>query len=93
MCSIVEFQYENSYLTHFQGEDREINNMSKTDVAAAPRCYKWVVGWIGWKSPGGGMYRAPYGANNTSKTDVAPWCYKWVDGLDGWMGISGWGYV
>ena len=21
-------------------------------------------GWIGWKSPGGGMYRAPYGANN-----------------------------
>ena len=40
-------------------------------------------GWIGWKSPGGGMYRAPYGANNTSKTDVAPWCYKWVDWMDG----------
>ena len=36
------------------------NNTSKTDVA--PWCYKWD--WMdGWKSPGGGMYRAPYGAN------------------------------
>ena len=27
--------------------------------------YKWVdlIGWIGWKSPGGRRYRAPYGAN------------------------------
>ena len=25
-------------------------------------------GWIGWKSPGGGMYRAPYGANNLVQT-------------------------
>ena len=26
--------------------------------------------WIGWY-PGGVKYRAPYGANNTSQTDVA----------------------
>ena len=45
------------------------------------------LGWDG--SPGGRRYRAPYGANNTSKTDVAPWCYKWVD-WTGWMEISGW---
>ena len=38
-----------------------IYNTSKTDVA--PWCYKWVD-WTGWKSPGGGMYRAPHGANN-----------------------------
>ena len=31
--------------------------MSKTDVALW--CFKWVDG-MGWKSPGGGMYRAPY---------------------------------
>ena len=37
------------------------NNTSKTDVA--PWCYKWVER-IGIGSPGGGMYRAPYGANN-----------------------------
>ena len=24
--------------------------------------YKWVFGWVDWISPGGGMYRAPYGA-------------------------------
>ena len=39
------------------------NNTSKTDVA--PWCYKWVMGWLDWISPGGGMYRAPYGANKT----------------------------
>ena len=46
------------------------NNTSKTDLA--PWCYKWdwMDGWIGWKSPGGGMYRAPYGANN-QQTDRA----------------------
>ena len=28
-----------------------------------------ISGWLGgWKSPGGGMYRAPYGANNDRST-------------------------
>ena len=40
------------------------NNTSKTDVA--PWCYKWVNGLDGWVSPGGGMYRAPYGANKVA---------------------------
>ena len=43
-------------------------------------------------SLGGVRYRAPYGANNASKTDVAPYgaIIGWV-GMDGW--ISGWGKV
>ena len=48
------------------------NNTSKADVA--PWCYKWVdwigfdwIGWIGWVYPGGGMYRAPYGANKSRR--------------------------
>ena len=50
-----------------------INNTSKTDVA--PWCYKWdwMDGWMdGWKSPGGGMYRAPYGANNEAQPPCHP---------------------
>ena len=46
--------------SHINARYPYINNTSKTDVA--PWSYKWD-GWIGWKSPGGGMYRAPYGAN------------------------------
>ena len=28
--------------------------------------------WIGWVSPGGGMYRAPYGANNGRVREKMP---------------------
>ena len=33
-----------------------------------------ISGWTGrdgWKSPGGGMYRAPYGANKKLKTNIS----------------------
>ena len=30
----------------------------------APCCYKWMMGWMDWISPGGVKYWAPYGANN-----------------------------
>ena len=46
------------------------NNTSKTDVA--PWCYKWVD-WTGWKSPGGGMYRAPHGANKRASPIFEVW--------------------
>ena len=45
------------------------------------------MGWLDG-SPSGVKYKAPYGANNTSKTDVAPW-WEW----DGFAWISGRGEV